>query len=332
VQTKIYYLNQVQNQPMYEFLQDFHDHQHLKIVRMTDYDFRCYFHGANGLNLDWQQYLKQLHAIPTKEVTVHFTQPSDSEAVRQATGSAYQESFGEEPAWAAAAASRRSNPFLDEWAGMPHVEYSETLDAAHTAQALLEIGAQLAAEMSHDLLCIQKENELLRLLYTQQFVLRNQTDSKEGPNNGVVPVFMGGEDGFVETLSLSPDGATEIIWESSVLRSSSWDLILRLLTKISCLQVLADLAASPDHASLYTWYKGYLGQHLSSFDGHGPKGVDSTYITDLMKQPFRVSEAGLIDPMYVADRILEHRSTLAQEWRFVLNDISETWPAYQFQE
>eukprot|EP00277_Geminigera_cryophila_P014724 CAMPEP_0179452750 /NCGR_PEP_ID=MMETSP0799-20121207/36596_1 /TAXON_ID=46947 /ORGANISM="Geminigera cryophila, Strain CCMP2564" /LENGTH=284 /DNA_ID=CAMNT_0021248905 /DNA_START=12 /DNA_END=862 /DNA_ORIENTATION=+ len=180
VQTKLYHLNQVRNQPTYEFLQDFKDHQHLKIVRMTDYDFRCYFHGTNGLNLDWQEYLKQLNAIETKEVTVHFTQPGDSDAVREATGTAYQESFGEQPAWAAAAASRRSNPYLDEWAGMPHVEYKETLDAAQTARSLLEIGGQLATEMSYDLHSLSKENDRLRLIHKQQFVLRTQSNSGGG--------------------------------------------------------------------------------------------------------------------------------------------------------
>ena len=58
-------------------------------------------------------------------------------------------------------------------------------------------------------------------------------DSEEGTTaSTIVPVLVGGEDAFIETES--PSGPDEVIkWESSVLRSSSWDLVLRLLTKIS---------------------------------------------------------------------------------------------------
>lgn len=54
IQTKLYHLNQVRNQPTYEYLQNFLDHAHLQVVRVTDYDFKCLFHGANGLKTDWK--------------------------------------------------------------------------------------------------------------------------------------------------------------------------------------------------------------------------------------------------------------------------------------
>ncbi len=49
IQTKLYHLNLVRNQAMFEFLQNFLDHQHLKIIRITDYDFKCQFHGTDGV-------------------------------------------------------------------------------------------------------------------------------------------------------------------------------------------------------------------------------------------------------------------------------------------
>jgi hypothetical protein len=54
IQTKLYHLNQVRNEPTYEFLQNFLDHQHLQIVRVTDYDFKTLFHGTTGLKVDWE--------------------------------------------------------------------------------------------------------------------------------------------------------------------------------------------------------------------------------------------------------------------------------------
>ncbi len=33
----------------FEFLQNFLDHQHLRMVRITDYDFKCLFHGSDGV-------------------------------------------------------------------------------------------------------------------------------------------------------------------------------------------------------------------------------------------------------------------------------------------
>ena len=62
--------------------------------------------------------------------------------------------------------------------------------------------------------------------------------------------------------------------ESSVLRTGTWDLCLRLLTKLASLQVLATLASSPNHVPTYDWFKGFLFDKLSDFEGHSQrKGV-----------------------------------------------------------
>jgi hypothetical protein len=304
IQTKLYHLNQVRNQPTYEFLQDFLDHGHLQVVRVTDYDFKCLFHGANGLKTDWKSYIDTLHATPTKEVIVHFNRQSKGDTT---AASSYEESFGEMPPWAQAAASRRQNPYLDEWGGMPHMAYNETINAGRMAQSILEIGSQLAKEMSFDLQNLEKENEILRLQYQNEFVLRNA--SAGGGVGGIVPVWVGGEDAFIETESTS--GADSIIkWESSVLRSSSWDLILRLLTKLSTVQVLAALADSRGKEPTYHWFRSYLADSEPAFDGHGPKGVDSKFLSDLLQQPLRISETGLIDPLYVAGADRQARALL----------------------
>ena len=49
IQTKLYHLNLVRNQATFEFLQNFLDHQHLRMIRITDYDFKCQFHGSDGV-------------------------------------------------------------------------------------------------------------------------------------------------------------------------------------------------------------------------------------------------------------------------------------------
>ena len=120
-----------------------------------------------------------------------------------------------EPAWAAAAASRKSNPYLDEWGALPHVEFKETIDAAKLALSLLEIGAQLATEMRYDLHNIEKENDRLRLKYKHKHVFQKKNTTKTGSDSDVMderlaPVFMGGSDGFTEAKSSTAAG--DIKW------------------------------------------------------------------------------------------------------------------------
>lgn len=60
---------------------------------------------------------------------------------------------------------------------MPHMAYTETINAGQIAVSILDIGAQLAKEMSFDLQNLEKENEILRLQYQTDFVLRNASDA-----------------------------------------------------------------------------------------------------------------------------------------------------------
>ena len=97
---------------------------------------------------------------------------------------------------------------------MPHVEYKETINAAAICKSLLEIGAQLAQELNYDLRQLSKENERLRLLYMEDYVLRKRLANSSAPlskdeqmnkfwgeDQSVLPVFMGGTDGMAEVKS-----------------------------------------------------------------------------------------------------------------------------------
>ncbi|MGB1604769.1 MAG: hypothetical protein ACPIOQ_69195, partial [Promethearchaeia archaeon] len=266
IQTHVYNLYLVRDQPAYEFIQGFLDHQHFKMITVTDFDFKCAFHGSDGLQTDWETYINSLHSEQTKDITVHFSSTSKAGPDMDQLGKAYEDTFGEMPAWAEASASRKSNPYLDEWKGMPHVEYTEEINPKKIANKLLKVSSQLAEEIKHDLKQVPKANDRLRLLHQQHNVL-NQNQSR-GPlgkpsdsaneTEAIFPVFMA--DGFVEARSSErTDGSVETTWEPSVLRKGTWDLTLRLLTKVAALEVLDKLAASPEHAALYAWFKGYLG-------------------------------------------------------------------------
>ena len=53
-------------------------------------------------------------------------------------------------------------------------------------------------------------------------------------------------------------------------------------------------------------------------------------MSELLQQPLAISEAGLIDPLYVADQVMKTRSALAKQWLVVLQDVSDTWPEHSF--
>ena len=73
IQTHVYNLYLVRDQPAYEFIQGFLDHQHFKMITVTDFDFKCAFHGSDGLQTDWETYINSLHSEQTKDITVHFS-------------------------------------------------------------------------------------------------------------------------------------------------------------------------------------------------------------------------------------------------------------------
>lgn len=115
--------------------------------------------------------------------------------------------------------------------------------------------------------------------------------------------------------------------ESSVLRTGTWDLSLRLLTKLASLQVLASLASSPNHVPTYDWFKVFLFDRLADFEGHSQrKGVDGAFLDELMLQPPRISEKGFVDPMLAAEMVIACRSRIAEQWRKELRDVAQSWP------
>jgi hypothetical protein len=311
------------------------------MIRVTDYDFKCAFHGTDGLKVGWETYIGALHATPKQEINVRCMQKSQVDI--EALGDSVADTFGEMPTWALAAASRRSNPYLDEARGMPQMEYNDVIDTQEMARKILKVGSQVASEIRWDLLSMSKENEGLLLAYKERSrmpanstVVSRALLNRANESETILPVFIGGTDGMVEARSTGDglegqqgEGGSETTWEPSVLRASTWDLTLRLATKSASLEVLSKLAASPDKAPLYQWFKDFLLQRLEWFRGHGLHSVDDRFVSQLLNEPLRISAQGaLIDPLYLADEVLAARARVAKEWVDILEAASTSLATY----
>eukprot|EP00960_Hanusia_phi_P041538 755035-Hanusia_phi.AAC.1 len=125
VQNKLHFLVSVQNEPVASWIENFLDHKHLKMIKMTDYHCKACYHGIDGLTCNWSEYLEELEGTSEQTIHVQYT-PGVSEynSLRNDNYS-YTNVFGQEPPWAQASASRRQNPFLKENNGMPKIEFTE---------------------------------------------------------------------------------------------------------------------------------------------------------------------------------------------------------------
>ena len=69
VQNKLHFLVAVQNEPVASWMENFLDHKHLKMIKMTDYHCKACYHGIDGLTCNWREYLQKLEG--TSEQTIH---------------------------------------------------------------------------------------------------------------------------------------------------------------------------------------------------------------------------------------------------------------------
>jgi len=197
------------------------------------------------------------------------------------------------------------------------------IDPQQEAEALLTVREQLAKECVLDLKLVTKENERLQLSYQQKDVLQNNMSSV-WHNPSILPVFR--EEG--ETVEGNTDDKTAV-FESSPFRQLTWDLLLRLMTKIAALDVLAALSASSDEEAQYQWFKGVVGEALPTFEGNSAPQVDKAFIKDLMRRTPSVTISAdggpgqLVDPHRAAGAVLERRAQIAAEWAQVLTAIPD---------
>ena len=170
VQAQLSYFNQFKNELRAKWLQAFLGHEHLGVERTsgrTD-GGRILYHGlSDGLRCSWHDYLTtMLRGLP-EEYKCRYKVGTPDTAGGPGAGAQSAASMGAHtgvaPPWAAASASRASNPYLKKAA--TYREFTELIEPRRVAQGLISIMRQLALEWQHDFELIALEGDYLREAY-----------------------------------------------------------------------------------------------------------------------------------------------------------------------
>lgn len=156
---------------MGRWLCSFLGHEHLRVARTGDYGTgRILYCGLDGgLRCSWSGYLRTMLSSGTQTYDVqyhvgtadigHWPKPEGGEAPTSADGTPYP--------WAAAAASRRANPYLQKAA--PQLKtYTEVIEPRRVARGLMGVREQLAQEWEEDLRVLAQEGEDMRAWFCEQ--------------------------------------------------------------------------------------------------------------------------------------------------------------------
>lgn len=116
---------------------------------------------------------------------------------------------------------------------------------------------------------------------------------------------------------------------SSPLRSSNFDLLLLLSTQESIHRVLKKYKQSADNKELsFVWLKEFYTTKLPDyFDGDQSFGRADDFMDELLgATPVLKSlpggKMGFIDPLAIAEDIIDHRDTVAREWKSLMLNVS----------
>jgi hypothetical protein len=239
----------------------------------------------------------------------------------------------------------KNNPFLEE----RYVEFKIDVRPASLVQRLLSVRGQLASEFERDLDIITMVDDRIMNSYFDKLRTSSSSSSeKQGKDQRA-----SGADAASSSSSTRPKSSAfdrisiDILTNfteaqetcSSPFRRGNFDLLYSLSTHASAHRLLRELHQSISSTSssstsskssddiTYQWFKRFYTERVSEyFDGDQPFGRGDDFIDALLTTPPSLVEMsdgvtiGLTDPLSIAERIIEIRSVVAQEWKSMMRD------------
>ena len=217
----------------------------------------------------------------------------------------------------------KNNPYLPErW-----VEFKIDIRPASLVQRLLPLRQQLAKEFRADLKIVGMVDEMIMDSYFDK--LRSQMMQSSSSSNNDAPAF----DRISVDILTNHTEFQESGSSSSPFRRGNFDLLYSLCTQASAHQLLRELqqssAVTPEHEVAYEWFKQFYIRHVPEyFDGDQKFGRADDFIDALLRTPPSLVELsdgkhiGLTDPLQVAERIIGIRSEIANEWKGLMDEVS----------
>ena len=344
IQAQLSYYNEFKNEMRSRWLESFLGHEHLRVERTgAKGGGKILYRGlSNGLRCSWLDYFRtMLKGKPEKyEVRYKIGTPDIAgTAMGQKNSSAYNAAAagagnagGEQPAWAAASASRAANPYLQKGEAVQYREFTETIDPRLIANGLMSICRQLCNEWEYDLTkFVAREGE---------YLLHECQDAAEECEiidgvGGVLTALGGNISALQDPLVQLPGiiystlRAASADWNSDFneegttpFRAENFDLLQRALTREAALSVLAELEASSSDntgdAASALFLRERIEVYAPLWESCPRNQLGLLFLLELntaAPTPRTVEGGlGLTDPAMVADRVLGARWDLAREW------------------
>lgn len=241
----------------------------------------------------------------------------------------------------------KNNPFLEE----RYVEFKIDIRPASLVQRLLSVRGQLASEFERDLDIITMVDESimhsyfdkLRTLPTSENQRKGQKSSSA--STGTAASLLPNSPKSTAFDRISIDILTNFTeaqeTSSSPFRRGNFDLLYSLSTHASAHRLLRELQQSRSSSSSFSsttkssssdditfqWFKKFYTERVSEyFDGDQPFGRGDDFIDALLTTSPSLVEMsdgitiGLTDPLRIAERIIEIRSRVAQEWKSMMRE------------
>ena len=201
----------------------------------------------------------------------------------------------------------KNNPYLQErW-----VEFPIDIRPASLVQRLLPVRAQLAAECKCDLEIVIQAGDAIMDSYFAR--IRNS---------------LGDEELTFERASLGALSNFTAIGSSSPLRRGNFDLLYSLCTQAATHTLLRELQTSQEQEVAFAFLKEFYRSNIREFfDGDQPLGQADAFLNELLTTPPSFVEhggnVGLSDPLLIAQRIIQVRQNIAQDWIQQMAEVEE---------
>ena len=206
----------------------------------------------------------------------------------------------------------KNNPYLNErW-----VEYPIDINPASLVQRLLPVRNQLAKEFEKDLDIVQMVDGMIMDSYFNR-ITGSMDDSANQPTFERISV------NILNNFTEFQEGAP------SPLRRGNFDLLYSLCTHASAHDLLRELKDNQRDKITFEWFKKFYEENVSKyFDGDQSFGRADDFIDALLRQPPLFVETGrnsmgLIDPMALAERIINIRSEIAEDWKYLMREVKD---------
>ena len=242
-----------------------------------------HFHGLDGLRLPWRRYLEELFDAPEEEIEVQST---------------LMKHRGLSP----------SNPFLQP----TPMTYMHPIVPSQLGERVIQAACTIAKEWRSDLKLMGAENEEQMRRHEESI----RTGTPDSKRETTLPVF-----------SVDPEHG------ASAYRGGNYDLVKLLATRQALRSLLRECEERPSRAHEHEFLLRFSAAH--PIDGEQPSHAADAWLAALLQQPYAIfsgqggggSGGGgaptLLDPLVLAEDLMERRARLAEGWVDRLEAVPE---------